>query len=69
MQEHKTEAFLKINPAGHVPVVVLSNSGKPIVLSQSGAIMDYVIRQNRPDLWPTELEENIKAMACFFHCH
>ncbi len=39
--ETRTEKFLKLNPMGEVPVMVDGS----LVLSQSGAIQDYVIEQ------------------------
>ncbi len=43
-KEHKTSSFLKMNPAGAVPVLVDSRdaSGERVVLSQSGAILLYL---------------------------
>ena len=42
--EHRGAAFLKLNPAGLIPVIVDQDGpgGKPITLSQSGAIILYV---------------------------
>ena len=41
--EHRTPEFLKLNPAGLIPVIVDQDGpgGKPITLSQSGAIILY----------------------------
>jgi GST-like protein len=41
--EHRTPEFLKLNPAGLIPVIVDSDGpgGKPITLTQSGAIILY----------------------------
>ena len=41
--EHRTAEFLKLNPAGLIPVMVDSEGpgGKPLTLSQSGAIVMY----------------------------
>lgn len=43
-KEHKTSDFLRLNPAGAVPVIVNADdvSGSPVVLAQSGAIMLYL---------------------------
>lgn len=51
---HKSEEFLAINPAGHVPTLVLTAPDGPAALPQSGAIMDYLLRKHRPDLFPTD---------------
>jgi GST-like protein len=42
--EHRTPEFLKLNPAGLIPVIVDQDGpgGKPLKLSQSGAIILYV---------------------------
>jgi GST-like protein len=42
--EHRGAEFLKLNPAGLIPVIVDQDSpgGKPITLSQSGAIIVYI---------------------------
>lgn len=42
--EHRGSEFLKLNPAGLIPVIVDQDSpgGKPITLSQSGAIILYI---------------------------
>ena len=42
--EHRTPEFLKLNPAGLIPVIVDQDGpgGKPLTLSQSGAIILYV---------------------------
>lgn len=58
---HKQDDFLNINPAGHVPAVVLTRGGERTVLVQSGAILEYFLRQSRPDLWP---KDEIKRALC-----
>ena len=42
--EHKTAAFLAMNPNGQIPVIVDRDGpgGKPLTLSQSGAIILYI---------------------------
>jgi GST-like protein len=42
--EHRGAAFLKLNPAGLIPVIVDQDGpgGKPLTLSQSGAIILYI---------------------------
>lgn len=42
--EHRDTEFLKLNPAGLIPVIVDQDGpgGKPITLSQSGAIILYI---------------------------
>jgi GST-like protein len=42
--EHRRAEFLKLNPAGLIPVIVdlAGPGGKPITLSQSGAIILYI---------------------------
>jgi len=47
--EQRTPEFLKLNPAGLIPVIVDPDGpgGKPITLSQSGAIILYVAEKSR----------------------
>ena len=42
--EHRDKEFLKLNPAGLIPVIVDQDGpgGKPLTLSQSGAIILYI---------------------------
>lgn len=46
--EHRTPEFLKLNPAGLIPVIVDQEGpgGKPLTLSQSGAIILYVAEKS-----------------------
>jgi len=41
--EHKTPEFLRLNPAGQIPVIVDQDGpgGRPLALAQSGAIVVY----------------------------
>jgi glutathione S-transferase len=53
--DHKSESFLALNPAGHVPALMLTAAdGTKTVLPQSGAIMKYLVTKHRPDLLPGE---------------
>lgn len=60
-QQQKSESFLAMNPAGHVPVLILTGLDGRTALPQSGAIMDYLLRQHRPDLYP---EDEIALANC-----
>lgn len=50
--EQKSKKFLEINPAGKVPVLVLSTHEERHVLTQSGAIMEFLLNRYRQDLFP-----------------
>jgi glutathione S-transferase len=56
--EHKRPEFLKINPAGRLPVLIDDD----LVLTESAAIVRY-LAEKFPEqrLWPTELHERAQA--------
>src|SRR5262249_17870845 len=57
--EHRSPAFLKINPAGKLPVLVDGD----LVLTESIAIVVYLAEKYRDKgLIPTELEQRAKLM-------
>lgn len=58
-QEHKTDAYLQINPAGTVPAFIDydDNGNVLMTLTQSGAILEYLLAKHRPDLVPADLIE------------
>jgi GST-like protein len=64
--EQKSPEFLKLNPRGQIPVVVDSDGpgGKPLVLTQSGAIMLYYALQTGKFL-PSGGLERIRALQWF----
>lgn len=64
-KDQKQDWFLDINPAGTVPVLVESGGDVPLVLTQSGAIMETLISRHRPDLWPTAHAARSRCMASF----
>lgn len=61
--ESRTEAFLKLNPAGQVPVVILPD-GRP--LSQSNAVISYLAAVHGSSLLPTDLYERAKVDEWLF---
>jgi glutathione S-transferase len=56
--EQRTEAYLKINPLGRVPVLRLE-SGEP--LAENTAILPYLGK--RFDLWPKDVVAEAKALS------
>ena len=56
--EQRTEAYLKINPLGRVPVLRLE-SGEP--LAENTAILPYLGK--RFDLWPKDAVAEAKALS------
>ncbi len=44
--EQRSPAFLKINPAGQIPVIVDRDGRKPIVVAQSAAIILYLAEKS-----------------------
>jgi GST-like protein len=64
-QQQKSESFLALNPAGHVPVMIVTRPDGRAALPQSGAIMDYLLRQHRPDLYPVDEIARASCTATF----
>ena len=58
--EHKSEAFTKLNPLQQLPVLV----NKSVALSQSMAILQYLDQLGTgPKLWPSEATAQARATA------
>jgi glutathione S-transferase len=51
--EHKTQAFLAMNPNGKVPVLVDGD----VTLWESNAILCYLAHKAGSDLWPTDTRQ------------
>jgi GST-like protein len=64
--EQRTPEFLKLNPAGQIPVLVDSDGpgGKPLTLAQSGAIILYC-SQKSGKLMPQDPARRIQALQWF----
>ena len=63
--EHKTPEFLAINPAGAVPAYVERREadGPGAVLTQSGAILGYLLARHRPELVPADPFDHARAQS------
>jgi glutathione S-transferase len=61
--ETRTEQFLRMNPAGQVPLVVLKDGR---TLAQSNAIILYLAEIRRSDLIPADPFERAKMMEWLF---
>ena len=61
--ESRTPEFLKLNPAGQIPVIVdhAGPGGKPLTLAQSGAIILYCAEKSGKFL-PTDLAQRAVAL-------
>lgn len=61
--EQKDPSFLSINPAGTVPTYVEPGGieCEELVLTQSGAILNYLTSLHRPELWPDSPREQALA--------
>jgi GST-like protein len=64
--EQRTAEFLKLNPAGQIPVLVDQNGpgGKPLTLAQSGAIILYAAEKSGKYL-PKDLAQRALALQWF----
>jgi GSH-dependent disulfide-bond oxidoreductase len=64
--EQRSEAFLKLNPAGLIPVIVDPDGpgGKPLTLAQSGAIVLYCAEKSGK-LLPKDAATRALAMQWF----
>ncbi|MGD9925712.1 MAG: glutathione S-transferase family protein [Pseudorhodoplanes sp.] len=56
--EHKTPAYLAVNPNGKVPAL---EDGE-ISIWESNAIMCHLARKAKSDLWPTDPEKQIEVL-------
>jgi GST-like protein len=66
--DQKTPQFLKLNPLGAIPVIVDADGpgGKPVTLSQSGAIVLYLADKTGKFL-PTDKAKRAAALQWFMH--
>src|ERR1700740_1213816 len=61
--EHSTEAYLKINPLGRVPALLLDD-GSP--LTENTAILPYLGK--RFGLWPKDAKAEAQALSFIGYC-
>ncbi|GGK32534.1 glutathione S-transferase family protein [Salinarimonas ramus] len=61
--EHKRPDYLAVNPAGTVPAFVEGPPDAPLVLTQSGAILEHLVDRSRPDLWPQDASARAACRA------
>lgn len=66
--EHKNPEYLKINPLGAIPAIVDRDGvgGKPVVLTQSGAILLYCAEKSGK-LLPKDPAKRAQAYRWFMH--
>jgi GST-like protein len=66
--EQRDPAFLAINPAGQIPVIVDSDGpgGAPITVTQSGAILLYLAAKTGR-LMPADAVQRVRAVEWVFH--
>jgi GST-like protein len=64
--EQRSAEYLKLNPAGQIPVLVDHDGpgGKPLTLAQSGAIILYAAEKSGRFL-PRELAQRAYVLQCF----
>lgn len=62
--ESRTPQFLERNPMGQIPVLMDPDgpSGKPVTLSQSGAILMYMVDKTGGKLMPKDPNQRVKTM-------
>lgn len=54
--EHKTDAFLRLNPAGQVPVI----EDGALSVADSNAILVYLAQRYAPEFYPSEVVSDIQ---------
>ncbi len=59
----KSEAFLKLNPTGKVPVLVDDN----LVLTESNAILKYLAHKYSSPLWPSDAVLQAQVLKWMFY--
>jgi GST-like protein len=64
--EQRSADYLKLNPAGQIPVLVDHDGpgGKPLTLAQSGAIILYAAEKSGRFL-PRDLAQRARVLQCF----
>lgn len=65
-KEQRDPAFLAVNPAGRVPVLLDEGDNDVVSVSQSGAIIMYLANKSG-GLWPRGEQDKVPAMQWLMH--
>ena len=68
-KEQHSEAYLKINPGHKIPTIVDHDGpgGKPLTITESGAILKYIAEKAGSPLYPTDPAKRALVDQWFFY--